>query len=1597
MTDKKETLGKYQIIKKLEETNYAIIYLVKGPEGKLLVLKIARKNDTEYNALISREYEILSQFKHPNIVSVFDFSITKDKRPYFTLEYVLGKPINKHFKGFSEEFISAIIQLINGLGAFHNKGFIHGDLKPENILYNPDDKRVILIDFGFAGIPTHSTILAGTIGYMAPEVIKGIGIDQQSDLYSLGVIIYEILSCKTFKSGYSPIKNIPEDINIIHKRLVSNEPAVRPTIPELFHVLSKYSKPAHIEEPQYKVTLPNMGFIEIPEVVESLVSGKGKVIIVNGNTGAGKTRLLQEMKFRYLMNGYSVLYFISREKTKFYESMQHFTGSKIIDLSEKEDKFQIYEEIISKLKDFATNNHVVIMVDDLEYLSEYDLSLFRYIGYGLKGTNILLIGTSKFSERVNRLRFQTLSLRPFSSVEIKELLEKTFFEIEPIKHIQTSYLADFSEWLHKQSGGNPLFIEEILQTLYENKIIFYKVNRWKIEMNLLSQTTIPSKIEDLLERRLQGLGSREIEILQVLSLAYHPLETMIINLIYKSHNDIEIEHLKNIGLLHEEIKNNRRIVYISNQILIQLIVKRLNKKEKELLSRALIKTIETTAQKDKTYLPILANLCNGIGDNDKAYKYLQSSAKNSELIFDHNAALNYYKAMLNYEKEYLQKKYPITLIKIADINQLKGDNETALEYYNTALKCRRKDINTVIYTGMGRVYSEMRDYTNAVKFLRKAMELPKNKESQDYIKIAVYSLIYLDQSEDINVILNQLFLSKKKFSDTEILAETMYYQALYEWLKGNIKQGIKKSKENLQFTKENNLMIQYAYIEHLLSFLYQKKGDVNQAQKYLKDTIKRFKEMKLINPLLTSLSNLGYLYGCQGNYSKANEIFKNSFVIAQQTNNTSVEYSSSINIGNISERLGRLDEAIDYYEKAQTINFYAPMSHYKLAIVLSKKGEIEKAESILKQKLKKKEELLYFFAMAIIYQTKGKIIEGNTFLNKGLELIDSRKLRSVTSSKLLLRAAQFYYENEEYDKSLQYSIKVKELVHPLSREYSIAHAFIKIIKHNLRETNILDITQEKDRLKEIGCIFDYTYLKKLEIKSLILRGIKPDEIGHIAEELQTIKEIFSSFEAEIERKRVETIQINLLPSITKHFVKSVISYEYVKTFSRLAELINVHLGDEDFIQNILDLIIQTTKAERGALFLKTARGMKLCVGRDIDKTTIKDARELSRTVIKQIEKNKIIFTQDALSDPNFQIKKSVMLNKIRSLLCIPLVVSENIIGALYLDSRIAGGLFGLQDKDFLLTVSRILASVIEKSMVFHTLAEENILLKSKMIEEIGTGYIIGKSAPMKKVYQLIDSVGQTNSPVLILGETGTGKGMLARLIHLKSKRKNNKFHTINCGTIPETLLESELFGHKKGSFTGAINDKKGLLEEAQGGTVFLDEITNTSPSFQAKLLEAVEEKIIRRVGETQTRKIDVRFLFATNKDLEIEVEEDRFRKDLFYRINVFSIEVPTLRERVSDIPVLANFFSNRCAKEINKTIKGFTPEAMQSLKEYLWQGNVRELQNVIERAVIITKGQLITTRDLGFEKIKDSETISLKEIKKEAIIEALNATGWSIK
>jgi Nif-specific regulatory protein len=366
----------------------------------------------------------------------------------------------------------------------------------------------------------------------------------------------------------------------------------------------------------------------------------------------------------------------------------------------------------------------------------------------------------------------------------------------------------------------------------------------------------------------------------------------------------------------------------------------------------------------------------------------------------------------------------------------------------------------------------------------------------------------------------------------------------------------------------------------------------------------------------------------------------------------------------------------------------------------------------------------------------------------------------------------------------------------------------------------------------------------------------------------------------------------------------------------------------------------------------------------------------------------------------FASADSVVARQIRSVLAVPLEVFERILGVIYLDASDPAVRFDENDLQLLTAIGSIAASALDNARRMEWLEEENRRLQSEMNVEHN---MVGESPRMREVYQFINRVASKDSTVLIFGESGTGKELVARAIHRNSGRANNPCVAINCAALAESLLESELFGHEKGSFTGAIAQKKGKLEIAEGGTVFLDEIGELAPQLQAKLLRVLQEREFERVGGTRTIKLDVRLIAATNRDLEDEVKKGRFREDLFYRLNVVSLRMPGLRERREDISLLVSYFAAKYAKRANRNILGISPQARAFLLNYDWPGNVRELENAIERAVVLGSSDLILPEDLPEVILEKAEPAgsaivnafhdAVRDAKKHIIITAVEQTG----
>ncbi len=315
---------------------------------------------------------------------------------------------------------------------------------------------------------------------------------------------------------------------------------------------------------------------------------------------------------------------------------------------------------------------------------------------------------------------------------------------------------------------------------------------------------------------------------------------------------------------------------------------------------------------------------------------------------------------------------------------------------------------------------------------------------------------------------------------------------------------------------------------------------------------------------------------------------------------------------------------------------------------------------------------------------------------------------------------------------------------------------------------------------------------------------------------------------------------------------------------------------------------------------------------------------------------------------------------------------------------------------------------VERALAQQSILRENRTLKEQLDLRFGLNNVIGHDYRMLKVFDLVEAVADAKVSVLIQGSSGTGKSMIAHVVHQRSGRRTKPFIEVSCGAIPETLLESELFGHVRGAFTGAVANKPGKFKAADGGTIFLDEIDTASPSLQVKLLRVLQSHQFEAVGSNKVEAVDARLILATNKDLAAEVEAGRFREDLFYRVNVVTIDMPTLGERIGDVPLLAKFFMEKHASELSRQVYGLDDDVIDTLQRYGWPGNVRELENVMERAVVLCKGRQITLTDLPaklldsageVEMVESIDGLSLKEaleIPEKRIIEAaLRIHGWN--
>ncbi|MCC7430259.1 sigma 54-interacting transcriptional regulator [bacterium] len=1609
--------NRYQKLAKLPTKSQNEVFKVLDTfTGQVLALKLLVNPD--YSQDFKIEFQRLKTLNSPNLVKVYDFAFTNEKQLYFTMDFIDGVHFNDFFSKAKKESQNLVLkQITSVLQYLHSQNFIHGDLKTENILVNKSSGfySVKLIDFGLSNFKFKVRI-SGTLDYLLPEEIeKKPFAPYEKDFYAFGILLYKSVFGKTpfesktssetlskkinYKSKeiFEKCQNLEEPLKTLIPKLLEREQNKRlKNFEELFQILQGESeiernKDFHKE----KFCGRKKEFEFLKNSFERVYDAIPCSILIEAETGVGKSRLVSEFKSFLQLQETSV--FTANCLDNFHGE-NFFSAGKILAQILFVDEFknllsqkrkQIFSQTLNVLAKEKTNENflkselflnfyefcaeiskqkpIVIILDNIQQEDFGGIELWNYFLSKLKqrkNAKMLLVFTQKkeeISELNKTLCNEILLLEDFSQNEVFEFI--TFAVGEKIA-------KEFSQEIFEQTKGNPLLLVEMISFLVQNFGSNFKGDLEKV----------PKVFDEIFLEKLKKLSEDEIQTLQDLVIFGNAFELSWLERFVKQNKKL----MQNIGLLVKKkfLEQEKTRFEFKHQKFREIVYSKIPQKEKakkhtlianfflaeKFIKPEILAFHFSKSENPKLALPfILEAVKNSI--HSLAYRNAQKHISEGEVLLAKISQktkkeeeiefkiLNYYKdtsEFLGYRG--LKEKF----LRQLELGQKLGEEQTLEALSNLAKYFHKAEINI----------------EESLKFIEQALDFYKNGRKKDvlYVDILLRKIIVVYSRKDANLLemLTETLEIVSKLENAErLLCSTYNLFAVYYEKEGQSFKAIEFYEKAFQIAVKNKITSEIIVLQTNLADQVAKKispemGTQMLENSYLeaKKTGFSFHEFNVGNSLALNLAKVHKFSPFAGLFTELN------FAL-EEIGNKIYEIQLHLSIWHYYFELGYFVKALESIEKlrneVEKANFHVPISLgiYIFAIgnqaeILLSEGKNEQALEIVSDKkfpnfpfpeILELKELFYGIILFKINQiTKAKEIFRK--IAKGTNL----PLQFAETAKSYLARIENDFESSE-----KIVISKNFFIHSKTERNRILWNHFLLA----RETNQSLELQKKilDEAFELVLVSSLTIKSKLDRKNFLLKNLFASKIFsayfhfHFGENFQNEREKF------LEKFCEASSELGKIFANTKQPKQSI----EISKIVEISNLLNSSSEPQIILNNLIDLAIEHLKADRGLIILhdKNSGELTVKVGRNVEKETIYDVTQISKTIIKDVSKGgKSIFAFKLDEDERFAQNISVVNLKIRSLVCVPLKKENEIFGTIYLDSLNEQKSFGEYEVEFLETIANLAVVAMENAEIYKKIHQKTLTLQKTVEGKFSFHKIISKDEKMMQIFSELSEVAKTEISVLILGESGTGKELIAKAVHFQSQRKENNFIAIDCGAIPETMIESELFGHKKGSFSGAVSDKKGLLEEANNGTVFLDEITNTSFSFQAKFLRVLQEKEIRRVGENFYRKINVRILAATNLDILEEIKKGNFREDLYFRLNNFSFYLPPLRERKDDIPLLVSHFVEEFSKSYNKKIVGISQKLLDLLTSFEWKGNVRELRSVVSEIILREKGDFLSEESL---------------------------------
>jgi len=1586
---------RYEVIRSLDGG----VYKVRDRStGAILALKLLESEEPDLVMDFKNEFSTLANLDHPHILRVYDLRKIPNGY-YFTMEFIDGENIFDHFtqrKSNLQALYSVVGEVLQALHHVHQRGLIHGDVKPQNIMVQKAKAK--LLDFGLARVVgTSSNRAGGTLAYIAPELFKGGKIDPRVDLYSLGVVLYEILRRKRLESMNEEIHPLPASVprSLAHviSKLTKPDPDQRYScVKEVWEDLFEHMPEVKLTFTPSILTSPTIGRdVEISELQRLFADStqKGRVVLIVGERGIGKSRVLRESGYRRQLEECCVIYVAcprdERTPLVLVRSIFQEIGLEVDNLLEMSkdfphDKaqFKLFEGLTNLFLEFSrAQRSVVLIIDELDCADPLSIEFLTYLSPEISEIPVFIMGALEDETKVHSLIEKAQHTDSLKRIDLERLSpEDTRAMI--CSMLSSEGLDDIADWIYEKTGGNPLHIEKTLEYLMKMGYVYRRRDHWELDRVKAEALKPEPSLASLIDLSLRSHEPDELKALKYASVIGNFFDTILLQRLL-GYDDRRFYPLLLKLRYSDAIREVKGTEYaFSHGWMREVLHERIPASRRKNLHRRAFQILKQIGSSpERLFYHALHS-----GYEKEAYDYALVAGGEAERNLAPYIALDYYERALELSKKLKKRDDAFLYRRLADLQHLTGSYDEALNNYRHALTLRPSADD--VYVKIGKVYRDKGDHRAAIHWFTK---LPESL-SGDYLDALNQMAWTYVEINDLKHA-SQAALKVKKLSErvgnTKSLADSFHNLAQIALRRDDYEEAVQHLHSSLEMKQRINDEYGMAVTENNLAIAHWKRGEIPEAESYYLHSLKLMEKIGDVKTVALLNNNLGIVYRQKEEWEKALAHYEKSYQFYRKIGDTKSLVAVYNNLAVAHHHRGEWTKAAELYRKSLDLSQQMDMETeqattlHNLGRILLDMGDLEEAFELLQRSLELAKRLNDEEGTARVSIEIGRYwLEGGFWersletLTQSLSQFDSRgdadaariftlqaqiylktdKLRNAGSQ---LSKAERYYRKLNDVNGLGRVERLKAVLCSLRDELRRAH------EHFNKSREIFEQTQQEYELALTLLEMAHHYLRQWRARN------DPEDMQRALTHVRDAEDIFTRFHAAARLEETHTMAVELLDLVSTGLLPACSRLNQLNTLYEVSKLINSILNLELLFDTTMRLVLQLLRAERGVLLLlnpETAQ-LEVVAGKEMDKETIRDVTKLSSSIIARVTKRgEPIICSDALSDSRFKKRKSVILHNIRSLLCVPLKTDQEVLGTIYVDSRLSNNVFTEHDRDFLVALANLVAVAIDRARLHQKLEKETVSLKREVVKRYSFQGLVGKNQKMQEVYSLIEKVSRTDSTVLITGATGTGKDLVAQAIHSLSNRRDNSILTVSCVAIPENLLESELFGHARGAFTGATTRKRGLFEVAHGGTLFLDEIGDAPPSIQAKLLRVLETGEIRRLGETDSRKVDVRVICATNKDLRREMEEGRFREDLFYRLNVVHIHLPPLTERREDIPIIADHFRRLYSKTYNKEIKKFSKELIDFLCKHDWRGNVRELESRIATAVSMSDSDHITVDDL---------------------------------